>query len=184
MAPKLAGDSSEHALTRERRAPVAIFLFLLSGCLGFPYMPEYVVESEKCTERTERIPQVINLPRREPVQVARTESPEDTCLPPIEDPTHDTWSEIRKLPYPCAKAPDPYPAVAASPDSDCGGLIDIPLPVRLGTWAIGEVRSGKFEPDLFFNTREDALDCVGSQPAEVGIFTEHGWTASVAMRRM
>jgi hypothetical protein len=86
---------------------------------------------------------------------------------------------LDEVPYPEAKAPWPMPAVAAAEDSDCSGLISLPpghseYPKR-GTWAIGEMLSDSFIPIIFFNTRKDASDCVGSSEGQVMQYTKNGW---------
>lgn len=82
----------------------------------------------------------------------------------------------QELPYPDAVAPDPFPAVAASEDSDCSGLISLPPgPPRIGTWAVGEILGRVFIPILYFNTRQDARDCVGSADLAVRKLTRTGW---------
>jgi hypothetical protein len=88
------------------------------------------------------------------------------------------------VPYPEAQAPSPFPAMAMSPDSDCGGVIDLspfnPNQLRAGVWTIGTNWAVpgepklRFDPILYFNTKKAALDCAGSN-LKVSAFEVRHW---------
>jgi hypothetical protein len=68
------------------------------------------------------------------------------------------------------------PAVAAAPDSDCGGMLELPPGrPRLGTWAMGETLGDSFTPMVFFNTEMSARSCAGSSGLKVRKLTSGGW---------
>lgn len=113
----------------------------------------------------------------EPELQPKLEQPE-LVQKPVE-PELETPEVPDALPYPEAEAPESFGSVSPSPDSDCGGIIALPPGQterpRIGTWALGEFTGRHFMPILFFNTKQDAVTCVGSSDFKVQRLTENGW---------
>lgn len=80
------------------------------------------------------------------------------------------------VPYPDAQGLGTNAAVCPSPDSDCFGAIKISQPFRSGTWTLGASLGAKFESLLVFNTKEDALKCLGtSHDFQVRVWRNEQW---------
>lgn len=89
-----------------------------------------------------------------------------------------------RVPYPDAGAPAVMPALAASPDSNCGGVLDVEaesvdqrgnMTWREGAWGLGYEIGGSFDAYAIFNSEAAALDCRGSSDLEVKTWVQGGW---------
>jgi len=111
-------------------------------------------------------------------QAAPDSAPAYSAPPPASAPVPDPPKAEDQLPYPEATAPNPFPAVSSGPDSDCGGVIELP-PGRLrkNAWSLGQLLpSGRFVPVLYFNTGKDARACSGTSALPVRRWTGSTWS--------
>ena len=53
-------------------------------------------------------------------------------------------------------------AMAPSPESDCMGAIRVEPPYRQSVWSVGHTTVIGWEPLFLFNTKRDAVACLGT----------------------